>query len=262
LAEVGGDYALAEMQAFTDGQARLNSAYGFDFLYAQQLTPELVARAAEEWPDGAGWPTWAFENHDAPRAISRWIDDAHQATFAKTKMLLLAALRGSIILYQGEELGLPQVDVPFDRLQDREAIANWPQTLSRDGARTPMPWLADSPSLGFSTGEPWLPAGDNHRPLAIDRQERDEFSALQFSRECLALRRTHAALRQGTMKILEAGEQRLVFERSGGGETLRCSFNLSDRPASFQAPGEQLLSAGEVRSDMLGPYSAVIEEIQ
>jgi alpha-glucosidase len=262
LAEVGGDHALTEMQAFTHGPARLNSAYGFDFLYAEQLTPQLVARAAEEWPDSAGWPSWAFENHDAPRAISRWIDDAHRATFAQTKILLLSALRGSIILYQGEELGLPQVDVPFDRLQDREAIANWPQTLSRDGARTPMPWLADSPSLGFSTGEPWLPAGDNHRPLAIDRQERDESSVLQFGRECLALRRTRAALRHGTMKILEAGEQRLVFERSGGGETLRCSFNLSDRPASFQATGEQLLSAGAVRSDMLGPYSAIIEEIQ
>src|SRR5205085_10746801 len=144
------------------------------------------------------------------------------------KIWLRCALRGSIILYQGEEPGLPQVDVPCDRLQDPEAIANWPQTLSRDGARTPMPWLADSPNLGFSGGEPWLPLGENHRPLAIDRQESDESSALRFTRRCLELRTTHAALREGTMKILEAGAQRLVFERSGGGETLRCSFNFSE----------------------------------
>jgi alpha-glucosidase len=171
-------------------------------------------------------------------------------------------LRGSIILYQGEELGLPQVDVPFDRLQDPEAIANWPQTLSRDGARTPMPWLADSPNLGFSSGEPWLPLGDSHRPLAIDRQENNTASLLRFARQCLALRTKRAALRQGNMEVLEAGEQRLVFERSSGGETLRCSFNLSDRPASFEATGEQLLAAGDVGSDLLGPYSATIEEVE
>jgi alpha-glucosidase len=125
------------------------------------LTPKLVARVAKTGRKRReGWPSWAFENHDAPRAISRWVSEEHRDAFARTKMLLLCALRGSIILYQGEELGLPQVDVPFDRLQDPEAIANWPQTLSRDGARTPMPWSSTAPNLGFSTGEPWLPLGE------------------------------------------------------------------------------------------------------
>ena len=86
-------------------------------------------------------------------------------------MLLLATLRGSIILYQGEELGLPQVEVPFERLQDPEAIANWPQTLSRDGARTPMPW-----QLGRAAARVSPPASRGcrsakaHRALAVDRQ--------------------------------------------------------------------------------------------
>src|SRR5438445_11240891 len=130
------------------------------------------------WPESAGWPTWAFENHDAPRAVSRWVGEAHREPFTHTKMLLLSALRGSIIIYEGEELGLPQVEVPFEKLQDPEAITNWPQTLSRDGARTPMPWLADQPNLGFSSGMPWLPLGDAHRALAVDRQEHDPASTL------------------------------------------------------------------------------------
>ena len=261
LAEVGGDHALAEMQAFTRGDDRLNSAYGFDFLYADKLTPALVARVAGEWPDSAGWPTWAFENHDAPRAISRWCDGEHPDACILTKLLLLCTLRGSIIVYQGEELGLPQVDVPFERLRDPEAIANWPETLSRDGARTPMPWRSTAPNLGFSSAEPWLPAGESHRPLAVDAQEQAVGSALHFARQCLNLRRAHPALRHGAMRIVEAGEQRLVFERVDGGERLRCTFNLSDRPARFRPEYRLLISAGDIGLEALGPFAALIEAV-
>ena len=262
LAEVGGDQPLAEMRAFTEGNRRLNSAYGFDFLYADALTPELVARVAEEWPEHAGWPSWAFENHDAPRALSRWAGEAYRERFARTKMLLLTCLRGSIILYQGEELGLTQVDVPFERLQDPEAIANWPQTLSRDGARTPMPWSSTAPNLGFSTAKPWLPAGEAHRLLAVDAQEETAGSMLQFTRDCLQMRRSYAALRQGAMRIIEAGEQRLVFEREDAGARLRCTFNLSDRPVPFAAAGNELFRSGDIDDGSLAPYAAVVEEIE
>ena len=262
LAEVGGDRALAEMQAFTAGTTRLNSAYGFDFLYAERLTPQLVAQVAKEWPEDAGWPTWAFENHDAPRAISRWVDDAHRDTFARTKILLLTSLRGSIILYQGEELGLTQVDVPFDRLQDPEAIANWPHTLSRDGARTPMPWNSQQANLGFSQAEPWLPIGTSHGPLAVDVQERGSNSMLRFTRDCLLLRKHLPALRQGSMQVVEAGEALLVFERSERGQRLRCTFNLSDRALPFKPAGLELIRAGHIDTTSLGPYAAIIEEIE
>jgi alpha-glucosidase len=262
LAEVGGENSLGEMQALTAGKARLNSAYGFDFLYAEALTPELVARTAEEWPEESGWPTWAFENHDAPRAISRWVGEEHRDTFARIKMLLLCTLRGSIIVYQGEELGLPQVEVPFEQLRDPEAIANWPHTLSRDGARTPMPWSAEAPNLGFSDAEPWLPVGKAHAALAVDRQDESANSMLQFTRECLNLRRRHAALRHGSMRVLEAGEQKLVFERSFGAERLCCTFNLFAADAAFATSGRALISAGDVDGERLGPYSALIEAME
>jgi len=261
LAEVGGDHALGEMQAFTAGSKRLNSAYGFDFLNAEQLTPALVAQVAREWPETAGWPSWAFENHDAPRALSRWVGEAHRDTFARTKMLLLSALRGSIILYQGEELGLPQVDIPFDRLQDPEAIANWPLTLSRDGARTPMPWSSSQPNHGFSRVEPWLPASAGHGSLAVDRQEGENGSMLNFTRKCLELRKRFPALRHGSMEIMESGAALLLFERAAEGQRLRCAFNLSDRPLQFQPSGAPLINVGDVGGQALGPYAALIEEI-
>ena len=262
LAEVGGDHALAEMHAFIAGNARLNSAYGFDFLYAERLTPSLVAQVAQNWPDNEGWPSWAFENHDAPRAISRWAGEEHRDNFARTKMLLLCALRGSIILYQGEELGLTQVDIPFDRLRDPEAIANWPHTLSRDGARTPMPWQSSAQNLGFSTADPWLPIGEAHAPLAVDRQNSDPGSLLAFTRQCLDLRKRSPALRQGGMRVVEADEALLVFDRVSDGNHLRCAFNLSEDPARYSPTGgRRLITAGEVTDGRLGPWSGMIEEL-
>jgi alpha-glucosidase len=263
LAEVGGDTAIAEMHAFTQGDSRLHSAYGFDFLYAERLTPGLVAQAAQNWPDGSGigWPTWAFENHDAPRALSRWAPRGQTREFARAKMLLLTAMRGSIILFQGEELGLPQVDVPFDQLQDPEAIANWPQTLNRDGVRTPMPWRGNAPHLGFSSAEPWLPPGQAHRPLAVDCQEADAGSMLAFTRNCLRLRASMPALRLGSMNVVEAGNQLLRFEREHAGQRLLCTFNLSDEPARFEASGTAVFTAGQIPDNLIEPFSAIIEDV-
>lgn len=262
LAEVGGDLALAEMHAFTEGKERLNSAYGFDFLYADRLTPKLVAAVARDWPENAGWPTWAFENHDAPRAISRWAHEGDRELVARLKTLLLCTLRGSIILYQGEELGLSQVDVPFDQLQDPEAITNWPHTLSRDGARTPMPWSNGGRYLGFSNARPWLPVGANHVELTVERQEADVHSMLNFTRTCIELRKAHAALRSGAMHVHEAGERLLVFDRVAGAEHLRCSFNLSASSVTRGAPeGRQLIALGDVDGRHLGPWSVVVEQL-
>jgi len=257
VAEVGGDHALSEMLAFTE-RGRLNSAYSFAFLYAEMLTPDLVAQVARDWPESAGWPTWAFENHDAPRAISRWAHGPHADQLARTKMLLLATLRGSVIVYQGEELGLPQVDVPFDQLQDPEAIANWPHTLSRDGARTPMPWAAAAANLGFTTGTPWLPLGEEHGALAVDQQRGCAGSILEFTRECLALRNRLEALRTGAMEIRRTDDAMLVFDRGG---RIRCTFNLSKDAQTFARSGRELMSTGQVDGSSIGPYGAVIEEI-
>ena len=262
LAEVGGEQAEREMIDYT-AQGRLHSAYGFDYLYADRLTPQLVASSAARWPDeeGSGWPSWAFENHDAPRALSRWVAPEHAAQFARTKMLLLGALRGSIILYQGEELGLTQVEVPFELLQDPEAIANWPQTLSRDGVRTPLPWSAHEPGLGFTSGTPWLPFGADHAPLSIDRQWSDDGSLLHFTRQVIAFRNHHPALRWGALEIVEASSCKLVFDRVHGGTRLRCSFNLSGDTLPQVPSGAPLMATGDTSNGILGAYAATIEEL-
>ena len=239
VAEVVGEAAEPEMQAFTADDRHLNSAYGFAYLYADALTPELVRRANAAW-DGAtgqGWPSWAFSNHDAPRAVSRWAEGRDPDRLARMAMLLLMALRGNVFVYQGEELGLPQAEVPFDRLVDPEAIANWPRTLGRDGARTPLPWRANAPHAGFSTMEPWLPVDPRHPPLAVDRQDAHPASMLTLTRRLIAMRKREPALRLGSLRFLDAPAPLLAFERSHGGDTLTCVFNLGHEPAVWRSTG-------------------------
>lgn len=250
VAEVGGDDSDVEMKAFTQGNGRLNTAYGFDFLYAPELTAKFLKSALVKWPaeTGTGWPSWAFENHDAPRAVSRWARQLDADNYCRMKMLLLACLRGNIFLYYGEELGLPQVDIAFEDLQDPEAIANWPLTLSRDGARTPMPWLSDAPYLGFSDAKPWLPIGEAHRALAVDVQEANADSLLHWTRRVLAMRNESPALRVGTIDFLDAPNDILAFERIYEGERMLSVFNLGDEPVAWTPQGywQTLLSTGGV----------------
>ena len=238
VAEVVGADAIGEMKRFTEGETHLHSAYNFDFLYAAALSPERVRRSLSQWGGeaGEGWPSWAFSNHDAPRAVSRWAAPEDRKQAADLLLLLLLGLRGNAFIYQGEELGLPQANVPFEHLKDPEAIANWPRTLGRDGARTPFPWAADEPNAGFSTGEPWLPVDPAHERLAVDRQAQDMASSLNVARSLIRLRQSLPMLRLGSLHFLEAPEGVLAFRRAHGGSVVSCVFNPGGTPQDFVLP--------------------------
>ena len=262
LAEVGGEQAAGEMKLYTHGGDRLDSAYGFDYLYADALTPDVVRAAIASWSAqaGEGWPSWAFSNHDAPRFASRWWGVEERAAMVRVALLLLVALRGNVILYQGEELGLPQAQVPYDRLQDPEAIANWPQTLGRDGARTPMAWT-DTPDGGFGSDHPWLPLDPAHRPLAVAVQDGDPGSILHWTRAVIAQRQALPALRHGAIHLLNTDPALLAFERVDGDQAVVGLFNLGPAavPVSGLALGERLIGCGDPIADgRLPPRSAAL----
>ena len=266
VAEIGGEDAIAEMHLYTQGSDRLDTAYGFEFLFADRLTPDLVTDTLAAWPGalGEGWPSWAFSNHDAPRAVTRWGDPARREEWARLLLVLLMTLRGNIFLYQGEELGLPQADIPFERLRDPEAIANWPLTQGRDGSRTPMPWDTALPFAAFSTSEPWLPIPPAHRALAVSTQEGDRGSPLALTRRLIAVRRSSPALRLGDFRPLDLPAPMLGFDRKSPTDTVRCVFNLGDRAVDgiVFGQGETLLEIGAVdrRQGKMGPLSACLVE--
>jgi alpha-glucosidase len=264
VAEVGGEKANEEMKLYTEGADRLHSAYGFLYLYADKLTTDLVDRGPAMWPgtEGEGWPSWTFSNHDAPRALSRWAEGRDSKAFAEMALLLLVCLRGNVFIYQGEELGLPQAEVPFERLVDPEAIANWPDTLGRDGARTPMPWKTDNGFAGFSEHEPWLPVDPRHRALAAEAQEKDLNSTLHLARRLIALRHSHPALRTGAMTMLKDAGELLLFRREGADETLLCVFNLGHDAMAWTAPAGwsvvEALNQPDAFSGTLAPMAGLV----
>jgi alpha-glucosidase len=173
---------------------------------------------------------------------------------------LLFALRGTLLLYQGEELGLPEVTLRRDQLKDPVGDLYYPLFKGRDGCRTPMPWDAGEPNLGFSSGTPWLPLGAGHGALAVSAQERDPDSTLAYTRKLAAARHAHPALRDGSLTLLPGG---LVFVREDGGEKIVCVFNLGEGDTRFDLPGDAAsMDLGTGRASLsgrrltLGPFSA------
>jgi alpha-glucosidase len=254
LAEIACDRQVERMAEYTT-QGRLHTAYSFELL-GPGPDGTKIAEAVLEAGAGESWPTWAFSNHDVTRVASRWGAEGSPDRIRLFQALLLS-LRGTVILYQGEELGLTHSPVPRHRLQDPEAIRFWPNHRGRDGARTPMPWDAEGPALGFSLRDGWLPAESGHAPLSVARQVGNPQSILAHCRALLVLRRHSPALRWGGFEVIAAAPDHLVFRRTHAEETLLCAFNFGPTPLTLPATGETL--AGQAPSGQLPPDGYVIQ---
>ena len=154
---------------------------------------------------GLGWASYSMSNHDVTRAVSRFGPSNQTQDLQPLITAILCSLRGTICLYQGEELGLTEADLAFEDLRDPYGINFFPAFKGRDGCRTPMPWRGTAPCAGFSTGKPWLPVPIDHLALAVDRQEGDPNSVLNRTRTYLRWRRAQPALQTGDIAFLEAG---------------------------------------------------------
>ena len=235
LGEISSDDSLATIAEYVS-PTRLHMAYSFELLtddFSAAHIRGTVETLQARMPDG--WPCWAVSNHDVRRAVTRWGGDDASPAFAKQMVALVASLRGSVCLYQGEELGLPEADVPFEALQDPYGKAFWPNFKGRDGCRTPMPW-DDSRDVGFGSDTPWLPVPDAHRIRNVSKQEADPDSPLQAARAFLHWRRQQPALLHGGIRFLDAPEPVLAFVRTHAEQSLLVVFNLSDVAQEWQVP--------------------------
>ena len=261
VGEVGdAQRGLEIMAQYTGGGDKVQMCYAFEFLSGQAPG---AAGAAEilrvtEAGIGDGWACWAFSNHDVVRHASRWsLPDAGQRAYAA----LLMSMRGSVCLYQGEELGLPEADVPYERLQDPYGIRFWPKFKGRDGCRTPMPWVAQSEFGGFSTAEPWLPMPAEHLAQAVDTQVGRAGSLFEFYRAMLAFRATLPALAKGDITLLDTAGPVIAYTRAHQGARVLVAINLSDSPQPFAAPAGHWKGCAEAPFDpfdgrVLGPWQA------
>ena len=239
VGEVGDEDAFPTMAAYTSGGDKLHMAYGMHLLtdeFNVQRIRGAVAAFERRARQGGGYACWSLSNHDCPRVVTRWGSGTEDPAFPKLLLAMLASLRGTFCVYQGEELGLTEAVVPKQRLTDPYGIAFWPDFKGRDGCRTPIPWTSEGPHGGFSSVESWLPMPAEHLPKAVAVQDPDPASVLNFYRTFLAWRRTQPALIQGAITFPKTPEPLLALRRDTPGQNLIAVFNLGPSRAEYLLP--------------------------
>jgi len=257
---------------------RLMAYYGVDLtgfhlpfnfhLISALWTPTAIAALIGAYeaalPSGA-WPNWVLGNHDRSRVASRLGREQ-----ARVAAMLLLTLRGTPTIYQGEELGMTDVPIPPELVQDP-----WEKNvpglgLGRDPVRTPMPWNG-TPNAGFTASQPWLPIGETNRALNVAAQQDDPSSMLTLYRRLLALRGSEAALSIGSYLAVAATDRILAFERRHRDRRLLIALNFGGHPQAFDrvyGPKRLLLSTSMDQAQQvtdrpmaLRPHEGVVVEI-
>ncbi len=217
------------MAYYGDKLGGVQLPFNFQLLQAPwdaRCIADLIDRYEGALPQG-GWPNWVLGNHDSPRIASR-VGTAQ----GRVAAMMLLTLRGTPTLYYGDELGMSNVVIPADLVQDPFEKNVPDKGLGRDPSRTPMQWDR-SIHAGFSTNVPWLPLSDDYIEVNVDTEQHDQLSYLNLYRRLLALRRFHAALSIGEYLPLPVQGELLAYIRSAGGERMLVALNLDDRPCSL-----------------------------
>lgn len=178
-------------------------------------------------PEG-GWPNWVIGNHDQPRITSRVGQEQ-----AKVAAMLLLTLRGTPTLYYGDELGMRDVPIPADRIQDPQGLNMPDKDLSRDPARTPMQW-SEKDYAGFTTTEPWLPLPNNYQRVNVEVQKEDKYSMLSFYRRLIKLRQQEPALHVGDYQPVITSGPLVAYTREKDGKKFMVVLNLSHKPCTLK----------------------------
>jgi alpha-glucosidase len=256
VGEIGdSQHQLEIMAQYTSGTDKLHMAYTFDYLGGAfdaghfRKAIDLTEKDAPE-----GWICLAFSNHDVVRHVSRWAAQADKDAFARLTATMLLTMRGSVCLYQGEELGLTEAELSFEDLVDPYGIEFWPEFKGRDGCRTPMVWQANAPMGGFTTApRAWLPVPSDHLLKAPDIQEQQNDSLLHHYRATLSFRKQHPALVKGTIATLDAPDGVLMFTRESGDEKLLCAYNMTENAVTVPLPGGLAVRGIDAPGSIDGP---------
>ena len=245
--------------------------------FLRKFKPDRFFACLTKWQNALPWNTVYFENHDQPRSVSRYGNDAeYHDQSAKALATLLLTLRGTPFLYEGEEIGMTNFDYPdLDKVRDVESINIWNigkrlhlpyglcwrmiKTKSRDNARTPMQW-DDSINGGFSAGTPWLSVNGNYPRINVKRQEDDPGSVLSYYRKLIAFRNGSRVLQEGDFTELYRKNGVYAYRRACDGEALTVVISLAEGERKNPASGEVVCSnyGRETAPARLAPYEALI----
>jgi alpha-glucosidase len=228
---------------------------GFNFqLVRAEFEAGAIRRAIERSLASVAEPTWTLANHDVSRHPTRYGGGPDGLRRARAMTLVELGLPGVVYLYNGEELGLPDVDVPDWAVQDTRWERSGRTVAPRDRSRVPMPWEGEEPPFGFSPGEAsWLPMPAGWSTLTVEAQLEDPDSTLSLYRHAIELRKTHPALRGDALEWFGAPTGCFAYRRKGGG--LICALNTTPNPVPLP-PGEILLTSAPLVDTRLPPDTA------
>lgn len=208
--------ALEEMAGYYgEGEDELHLAFNFPFItsaFEARSLSDVVEQTEKLLPSGA-WPVWTGSNHDMGRLASRWANGDTRK--ARAALVILLCLRGTAVLYQGDEIGLVDTEVPRDRLRDPLGVRYWPAYAGRDAMRTPMHW-SGAANGGFTRADadPWLPLG-NFSACNVEDQIADPGSMLNLVRDLISLRRANDDLRIGRYEAIDVPRGAWAWRRGG-----------------------------------------------
>ena len=266
---LGETYVLdvARLRPFYGDGDELQLAFNFVFLHSPFTAEGLrsIVDATEAVLPEPAWPVWAISTHDLPRVVDRWCGGSVER--ARLAVLMLLTLRGTPVLYYGDELGMANVPVAPEQRRDPVGTGSYDASAGRDPCRTPMPW-APGPGGGFTTSdaEPWLPLSAQPG-VTVEEQRADPDSMLFLTRDVIALRRSEPDLTKGGYVSQPSPAGVWAYRR---GEWFTVGLNLSDEPAEFEpAAGPVRIRVstnrnrdGEVVEGpvRLGPWEGVVVE--
>jgi len=243
LGEINVGNGAIEVTADFTQHTRLDAAYTVDLVeggLSAAKVAEVLARARKAMPKAEGRLAYWLSSHDQARHLTRDGDGSdHEAKFLA---LLCGCLPGPWLVYQGEELGLPQPELHRDEVSDPFDRLYWPDGPGREGARVPLPWEAEADNFGFTTGTPWLPMRWQ-KDRAVDRQEAASDSVLSFYRALLALRREHRWAEGALTRIRHEGDLLVIELRRDDGSRYRGLFNFGKTSCSADLEGQPLIAS-------------------
>jgi alpha-glucosidase len=266
---------IDELKQYYGGKNKeLQLPMDFMFTRVDKLDPAEFRRQIAAADSSGGWPTYVISNHDIPRSYNRYGDGTHNDDIAKLMGAFYLTLRGTPIMYYGEEIGMENNDPKRkEDVKDPEGRTGWPKEIGRDGERTPMQWT-DAANGGFSTHEPWLPVPASYKTHNVATESKDPNSVLEFYRKVLALRHSNAVLLEGSYTALNEDDANVLsYLRTYKGKSVLVALNMTASPqkATFKLPGsgknlKSLVATPEVSNTggevSLPAFGVLIAEVQ